>query len=57
MKHFEGRRVAYSSSEFIVLTKMRERWVEIDDPTEWLMLNELALDVIEEEQQRGWWVV
>lgn len=57
MRHLEGRRVAYSWGEFIVLTKMRERWVEIDDPTKWLMLNELALDVIEEEQQRGWWAI
>ncbi len=57
MRYLEGRRVAYSSSEFIVLTKMRERFAEIDDPAEWLMLNELALDVIEEEQQRGWWAI
>ncbi len=57
MRYLEGQRIAYSWSEFFVLTKMRERFAEIDDPAEWLMLNESALDIIEEEQQRGWWAV
>lgn len=52
MRYFEGRIVAYSYEEFVELKKMQERFNEITDPSEWLMLNGVALSIIEEKQYR-----
>lgn len=52
MLYHEGRVVAYSWVEFVELTKMRERFNEIADPSEWLMLNDVAQRIIEENLYR-----
>ena len=52
MFYRDGRIVAYSWIEFVELTKMRERFNEITDPGEWLMLNGIAEIVIEEQERR-----